>query len=283
MKTRRLTAVVLGVVVAGTLASASPAGQSPSVPDVLERVSDYLVKFEKEYSRVIADERYKQVLKQKRVQTLTDKTMSETREIKSDLLATPDSGNRWLSFRDVYSVDGRPVRDRDTRLQKLFETAGANRFEEARRIADEGARFNLGTISRNINLPSMPLTFITRENRARSAFRDAGRERVGGVDAMVLEFQETAKPTLVKSGARDLPARGKFWVDPESGRVLKASARFEARDFSSEMAVTFGPVDKLDMWVPIEMTDSSENSKELITGLAVYTNYRRFDTSVIIK
>jgi hypothetical protein len=283
MKIRQLSSVVLGVVVAGAVASASAARQGPSVPDVLERVSTYLVSFEKEYSRVIADERYTQVLKQKRVQSLNDKTASQTREIKSDLIAESDSGNRWLSFRDVYSVDGRPVRDRDTRLQKLFETAGANRFDEARRIADEGARFNLGSISRNVNLPSMPLTFITRENRARSAFRNAGRERVGGVDAVVLEFQETAKPTMVKSGTRDLPARGKFWVDPESGRVLKASARFEARDFSSEMTVTFGPVEKLNMWVPVEMTDSSENSKELITGIAVYTNYRRFDTSVIIK
>ncbi|MBW8868570.1 MAG: hypothetical protein JF610_14810, partial [Acidobacteria bacterium] len=201
----------------------------------------------------------------------------------SDLLAAPDAGNRWLSFRDVYSVDGRPVRDRDSRLQKLFESAAANRFDAARRIADEGARFNLGSISRNINVPSMPLTFITRENRARSAFRDAGREVVSGVAAIVLEFQETSRPTLVKSVTRDVPGRGKFWVDPETGRVLKASARFEARDFTCEMLVTFGPVEKLSMWVPIEMTDTSENSKELITGLAVYTNYRRFDTSVVIK
>lgn len=283
MTTRRLTAIVLAVVLPGVSASASPAAQALSVPDVLERVSNYLVTFEKDYSRVIADERYRQTLKDKRVKSLTDKTAVQTREIRSDLLAAPDTGNRWLSFRDVYSVDGRPVRDRDTRLQKLFESSGANRFEDARRIADEGARFNLGTISRNINVPSMPLTFITRENRARSAFRDAGRERVGGVDAVVLEFQETARPTLVRSGTRDLPATGKFWVDPESGRVLKASAKFEGRDFSSEMLVTFGPVEKLNLWVPVEMTDSSENSKELITGLAVYTNYRRFDTSVIIK
>ena len=280
---RRLTACVLGAIAASGVLLFARAGQSPSVPDVLDRVSNYLVTFEKEYSRVIADERYRQTLKDKRVKSLTDKTSVQTREIKSDLLAAPDTGNRWLSFRDVYSVDGRPVRDRDTRLQKLFESAGANRFEDARRIADEGARFNLGTISRNVNLPSMPLTFITRDNRARSAFRDAGREKIGGADAVVLEFQETARPTMVKSGTRDLPAHGKFWIDPESGRVFKASARFEGRDFSSEMTVTFGPVDKLNMWVPVEMTDASENSKELISGLAVYTNYRRFDTSVIIK
>ncbi|TAK18064.1 MAG: hypothetical protein EPO35_01770 [Acidobacteria bacterium] len=267
------------------LAPVAPRGQSaePTVPDLLERVSTYLVDFEKEYSRVIADERYRQTIKDKRVSTLSDRTPIQTREIRSDILAAPDLGNRWLSFRDVYSVDGRPVRDRDTRLQKLFEQVGANRFEEARRIADEGARFNLGTLSRNINLPSMPLTFITRENRGRSAFRAAGHDIVAGVPVAILDYRETARPTLVKSGPRDLAAQGSFWIEPTTGRVMKASAKFEARDFTCEMLVTFGLVEKLKLWVPLEMKDTAANAKETIEGLAVYTNYRRFDTSVVIK
>lgn len=255
----------------------------PGVPDLLERVSAYLVDFEKDYSRVIAEERYRQTLVEKRVRVLTDQTSSQTREIKSDLLASPDTGNRWLSFRDVYSVDGRPVRDRDTRLQKLFETAGENRFADARRIADEAARFNLGTVSRNVNLPSMPLTFITRENRSRSAFRAAGHEVIDGTNVMVLEFRETARPTLVRSGKYDLPATGKFWVEPVTGRVIKASASFESKEFATTLTVTFGLNEKLKLWVPVEMTDSTSNARETVTGLAVYSNYRRFDTSVVIK
>jgi len=255
----------------------------PSVPDILEHVADYLVAFEKDYSKVIADERYRQTLVEKRVQVLTDKTASQTREIKSDLLAAPDAGNRWLSFRDVYSVDGRPVRDRDKRLEKVFAAADKDRFEEARRIADEGARFNLGTLERNINLPSMPLTFITRENRSRSAFRDAGRDRIDDVPVVVLEFQETTRPTMVKSRESDVPATGRFWIEPDSGRVMKAQVRFEGRDFSTDMTVIFGLNDKLKMWVPVEMTDKAQNDKEVVNGIAVYTNYRRFDTSVVIK
>lgn len=270
------------------LASAVPASpaqtaQALTVPDLLERVGGYLATFEKDYARGIADERYKQTLKQKRVERLTDKTATQTREIKSDILAAPDTGSRWLSFRDVYSVDGRPVRDRDTRLEKLFAAAGANRFSEARRIADEGARFNLGTISRNINQPSMPVTFITSENRARSAFRIARRDVVDGVDVVVIEFEETTRPTLVKSGSRDIPGTGSFWIEPKTGRVMKASVKFESPLFTAEMLVTFGLVDKLKMWVPVEMTETASNAIETVTGLAVYTNYRRFDTSVIIK
>lgn len=278
-----LTAWVWCVLTAASLTSAARHDQALTVPDLLERVSVYLVNFEKDYARVIADERYRQTMKQKRVERLSDKTVTQTREIKSDILAASDTGSRWLSFRDVYSVDGRPVRDRDARLEKLFADAGANRFTEGRRIADEGARFNLGTVLRNTNLPSMPLTFITSENRARSAFHIAGHEQLGGVDTVVIGFEETTRPTLVKSGPRDLPARGSFWIEPTSGRVMKASATFESSLFTTEMTVTFGFVEKLKMWVPVEMADVASNALETVTGLAVYTNYRRFDTSVVIK
>lgn len=280
---RTLRIAFLGIVAAGVLTSAASAPQTLTVPDVLERVAGYLGVFEKDYARLIADERYKQTLKQKRVLRLSDKTATETREIRSDILAAPDTGSRWLSFRDVYSVDGRPVRDRDARLETLFAGAGANRFVEARRIADEGARFNLGTLSRNINQPSMPLTFMTSENRARSAFRIARHETVAGVDAVVIDFEETARPTLVKSGPRNVPATGSFWIEPLTGRVLKASIKISSNLFDMDMRVTFGFVEKLKMWVPVEMTDTASNALETVTGLAVYTNYRRFDTSVIIK
>lgn len=254
-----------------------------SVPLILDRAADYLMAFEKDYSKVIADERYRQTLTEKRVRVLGDKTAKLTREIRSDLLATTDTGDRWLSFRDVYSVDGRPVRDRDDRLEKVFALNGKDRFEQARRIADEGARFNLGSLERNVNLPSMSLTFLTRENRSRSSFRVAGRDRIHDVPVVILEFEETSRPTMVKSGSRNLPAVGKFWIEPDTGRVMKSYVKFETRDFLTEMTVLFSLDEKLKMWVPAEMIDKAENSKEIVDGLAVYTNYRRFDTNVIIK
>lgn len=278
--------LVFTIFIALTAISATAAGQQPralTVPDVFERVSDYLATFEKDYAKLIADERYKQTSKQKRVERLSDKTQTQEREIRSDILAAPDSGSRWLSFRDVYSVDGTPIRDRDARLEKLFAGAGENKFVEARRIADEGSRFNLGTISRNINQPSMPLMFITNENRARSAFRIGRYERLGDTDTVVVEFEESRRPTLVKSGTRDLPATGSFWIEPSTGRVMKASVKIESKLFTMEMLVTYGFVEKLKMWVPVEMTDSASNAIETVTGVAVYTNYRRFDTSMIIK
>jgi hypothetical protein len=283
--TIRAQAQIVAMVAAMLVAGGVPAAQNSNVtvPDLLERVATYLGVFEKEYARLIADERYKQTLKQKRVQRLSDRTQTETREIKSDIVAAPESGSRWLSFRDVYSVNGAPVRDRDSRLEKLFASAGENRFVEARRILAEGARFNLGTIFRTINQPSMPLMFIASENRSRSAFRAGRKDTVAGVETVVIDFEETARPTLVKSSTRSLPATGSFWVEPNTGRVMKASVKIESNVVTMEMLVTFGFVEKLNMWVPVEMTDVASNALETVMGFAVYTNYRRFDTSVVIK
>ena len=51
----------------------------------------------------------------------------------------------WLGFRDVIEVDGKPVTNRRDRLQALFQS-GAPDLTAARRIADEGARYNIGTV-----------------------------------------------------------------------------------------------------------------------------------------
>jgi len=129
----------------------------------------------------------------------------------------------------------------------------------------------------------MPLMLTPTGNRARSAFRIGRYGTLGDVATVVIEFEESRRPTLVKSGVRDLPATGNFWIEPKSGRVMKAAVKIESNLFNMEMLVTYGFVERLKMWVPVEMTDTASNSLETVTGLAVYTNYRRFDTSVVIK
>ena len=70
-------------------------------------------------------------------------------------------GQGWTPFRDVFEADGRAVRDRQDRLTSLFlsgTTAGA--IEQARRIMDEGSRYNIGGGTRNINVPTLALMYF---------------------------------------------------------------------------------------------------------------------------
>jgi len=279
-------ALVIVTLTAG-LAGPAAAWQSPATLDVLlDRAGAYLAGYEKSFASVVSEERY--------VQTFWDKTPSRVngaqnvggrRELRSDVVAVVDGQQEWLTFRDVYAVDGRPVRDRDARLQTLFLDPKSDALTSARQIADEGARFNLGPIRRNVNFATMPLTFLTRAHQSHSAFRLGNHERVHGVDAAVVSFEETERPTIVKSAAADLPMSGRFWIEPATGRVLKADVSYDTRDLSGRVTVTFALVEKVKMWLPEQMDDSITTAWFGVNGRATYSNVRQFrvSTDVVIK
>lgn len=282
-----LAALVVWVAVAAWPLTAAPA-DDPPVATVLARVGEYLAGFATTYAQVVAEEQYTQQMTPKRA-TL-GVTRAETRVISADMVAVSDSTNAWLNFRDVFAVDHRPVRDRDERLTKLFLAApgvrsggDADPLARAGAIADEGARFNLGTLSRNVNFPAMVLNYLTPGHIAGLRVRRDGHETVAGVATLVLVFTETARPTIVRSGRLDVPAEGRLWVEPVTGRVMKTRLEFDAKDFSGESTVTYGFIEKLGLWLPVEMVDRMTGAREVVTGRAVYTNFRRFGTTSVIK
>ena len=58
-----------------------------------------------------------------------------------------------------------------------------------------------------------------------------------------------------------------------------------AKRFSGQTEVTFGYVDKPQMWMPVEMKDTSSTSYETVRGHATYSHFRRFgvSTGIVIK
>ena len=178
----------------------------------------------------------------------------------------------------VYEVSGEPVRDRDARLQKLFVDAPPGAVEQARRILAESARYNLGTLQRDINVPTMALTYLRESNQSRSDFSIDGNQDIGGVRAVVLEFKERASPTIVRSAEGDLPATGRVWIEPDSGRVLKTEISMASRRSGAKITVTYGAVPEVTMWVPIVMTEEYTGA-EIIFGKATYSKFRQFAVS----
>jgi hypothetical protein len=133
----------------------------------------------------------------------------------------------WLGFRDVYEVDGKPVRDRQDRLLRLFTDDPQTAISLARRINDEGARLNLGVMQRNFDVPTMALFFLQPSYSSRFRFRKDGEEKLGGTLVWKVGYEETVKPTIIRtSSGKDMPVRGTFWIDPVSGQVLKTHMGF---------------------------------------------------------
>lgn len=278
---KRIAEILLVLISAAAAASAQKAIDAP-LDVLLQRMATYLADYEKALGGVVLEEHYTQSLLAKGALGFG---RASHRELKSDLVSVQDATYGWTAFRDVFAVDAEPVRDRDQRLQNLFVAPKADVLSQAKQIANEGARFNLGHVARNVNFPTMALTFLGQKNQPRLKFKRKGTEKIGSIDTAKIEFQELQKPSIVRGIGADLFAQGTVWIDPETGRIIKTVLQFDAREFTNETTVTYALVDRVKLWLPASMTDTITGALETVKGAATYTNARQFgvSTNAVIK
>ena len=77
----------------------------------------------------------------------------------------------WTELRDVFEVDGRPIRSRDDRLEHLLREPAGRASADVSTIIAESARFNIGDVDRNVNTPLFTLQFLEAANQARFRFK----------------------------------------------------------------------------------------------------------------
>lgn len=280
------------------LASAIGAGDArraqrgdPAPGALIDRAADYVAAYVKAFASTVSEERYEQTV----VRVVLDRgvLVPERRRVRrvlvSDylLLQLPGS-NEWTPFRDVYSVDGRPIRDRSDRLMNLLLEPDTTAVEQAVRIRDESSRYNIGDVTRDINVPTFALQVLRAEHRGCFAFTSRGRERVDGVDAAVVEYVETARPTMIQGAdSEDVPARGRLWIEPDTGAVLRSILETRPARLRSRIEVTYRREPKLEILVPVEMQEHHSLVEQTVTGRATYSKWRRFrvetDTQFKIK
>ena len=274
--TSRRHAAALGVLVATSLTwPQSIVAQDASA--ILARAAAYLEDYERTFSIVVSEEHYDQSAR-RGVGAITS---TQKRTLRSDVIVTNAGEDVWVAFRDVFEVDGRPVRDRDARLQRLFVETPSQAMVQGRRIMDESSRYNLGSLRRNVNVPTMALTYLRGSNQPRSNFKAIGRETVNGVRTDVIAFTERASPTVIRSASQDMPATGRFWIDPVQGRIVKSELSVEAKASKTKITVTYAPVPKLTVWAPVSMKEEySLSTRETINAEAKYSNFRQFNVAV---
>jgi len=265
-----------------------PAQHDSSLDLLLDRVSQYVWDYGRELSSVVSEETYTQEVRGDsnvgRVNvTINGKPVpastTKSRQLVSDfLLVRPPGLDGWLPFRDVFEVDGKRVRDRQDRLVKLFlQSAPDVALESANEILRESARYNIGPIRRNLNLPTLALWFLEPESRHRFSFRRAGEETLAGRRVSVLDYSETSHPTIIKtSGGDDVPASGRLWVEPANGRILRTVLKASV----ATITVTYASREELPgLWLPVMMEEKYAAGNLAITGTATYARFRQFQVS----
>jgi hypothetical protein len=281
---RPLTAAtILGI--ASIAATVCTAQDKPALKEVLHRVSAYVEHYGEKASIVVASEHY--------TQEFTSAVASpEHRLLVAEFaIVKGEAQLPWVGYRDVIEVDGRPVGDRQDRLIRLLTAAGGS--DEARRLSEESARFNIGPVQRNFNVPTTALFFFVSDNMDRFRFTQKGQAPNGTWE---IAFRETSQPTLIRTPeGRSIATAGSVWVNPADGTI--ARTRLEMALLASNPAinrisgvidVSYRRVEALDMWLPATMIETYDAigyhyTVDRTVTRADYSDYRQFQTSVRIK
>ena len=266
----RLATAVLVALAAAALQAADP------LDAVMARAGAYVEQYQRDFAMIVSEERYEQEARYPAPPMSRTRDLSTRTTLRSDFLLVSNTAGGWLPFRDVFEQDGLPVRDREERLSKLFLADAGSAVSQAGRIVEESARYNLGSLNRNINLPTLALIFLTDTYRGRFAFSDSGRD--GAI--RVIEFQETGRPTYVSTtGGRDLPVSGRYWVDEASGRVERSELiAVDPAALDAKITVTYRADESAGLWVPAKMEElyKQQTDRSEIRGVATYSRFRRF-------
>jgi len=277
----------------GATASANVEVQTP-----VDLARQYFVRWQKELAAIVAEEHLSQTI------TSSRERHDSVRTIVSDVLVVYSPGDdAWLMFRDVISVDGQVVRDRQERFAALFMHPEIDVLPNARRIAEESARYNAGLLLRTINTPLAPLALLNRKYSASTRWK-LSEVTVSGKRLVELAFEQDKAPfAFQKPNGKAQPVEGKIWCEPGTGAIVSAELSMIDRVMSGEgftsgisttstrVTATYGAVTDLSPWVPLQMDERIELHVvqpqlaaargalvERMVGTAVYTNYRQFQT-----
>jgi hypothetical protein len=261
----RLATVMLAV---STLCTGAGAGaQAPKPEEIVAKASSYVHQFVTLFSNVVAEERYEQVITvPRRKRVLTGDFL---------LVRYPDD-TAWQAMRDVAEVDGKPVRDREDRIMKLFTEPKGDALRRAREVAGASARFNLVDIG-SLNNPLLAMAFLQREYHPRFRFTVAGLDKKLGPDVRTVRFVEFRTPTLLKGNSNsDMPSQGLFWIEESTGRVVKTELQLGSRLYPIRIVTLYKFDEELGINVPSQMEDWYAGGAGEFRGKATYGKFRRF-------
>jgi hypothetical protein len=256
----RLLLTVLAVVVLELVGSTPVFTQSPDVNELRRRVAIYARRFVSELSNLAFEEDYDQRF-----------TVSKRRrQLKSDflLVAYPGRNDVVMVFRDVREVDGKPVRDKQERISKLFLQPFDSAVRRARDIQRDGLRHSVDN-GRMMD----PLTVIGYlQPEYQGGFRFTVGELAPSIGANVREIELAPTPARGKTAK---PARA--WVSETTGEVFKTELREGFGGRALVTTTTFGVDPVLKIHVPVQMRDEVPRGNDEFIGTATYSTFRRFE------
>lgn len=260
----------------------APVDAADSLPvTLIDRVGAYVQRFELSFSNVIAEERYEQTV-QRNTRLPTGGSQPSRREMLSEfLLVRLPEPIGWAPFRDVFEVDKRPLRDRESRLLKLFVNSDLVSTRRAVEITADSARYNIG-IPRTMNQPVLALQVLRPVEQYRFQFSAPKADTAAGPHIVAIEFKERERPSLFSGPeGSEMPVHGRIWVNRENGTVLKTELLMDTVRLHASIVTRYEDDPAFGLAVPIEMLEDYVQTNGVhVTARAAYGHFRTFGVSV---
>ncbi len=268
-----------------TLAPSAAFAQQATLEDVLAKTAQYVAALSDPSRALVCDEEYEHTYFRRmlnsggRSERLPEGGHRWVAE--KVVLATPDdekSGLPWTEFRDIVTLDRKPVRDGASRLPKLLIEPRIPEVTEALKITRESAHSQTGRLYRAVLLPRLTFVFLHAVNQPRFVFKKGGERRIKGVKTQEVKFQERATPTIfTTSSGKDAPSSGSFWIDPATGHVLSSVLKSaDSPAVYTEITISCALDPKTDLWLPASLMERMfdiDTEKEL-DGTGTFRNWR---------
>ena len=271
-----------------------PAVLALTLATVLDHASQYVARFQRELSGFVAEERYRQdwtVLP--RYGSWLD--AERYRDLVSDVMLVKVGGD-WVQLRDAREMNGKPLPPRADSMLEMIERHEVTQPVDVDALIDRSAANNIGDVTRTVNTPLFALKFLEAANQKRCRFKTSSDRLPATVSAQpdipgafrtsteiwVVEYEERQRPTLIRDkrvGGKDVPAKGRFWIEAESGRVFMSEIVAQNREVRGTIDVSYQSDPVGDLLLPIEMREWYEGRKSgsKIETVATYGRFRRIE------
>ena len=256
-----LTLVICSLVTVVTTAGVASPTQAPSAEELLLSARTYLAGYAQRVSGVTLDEALMLTENANALRTAPQR-------LASDLILL-NVGGQLLGMRDLYSVDTRAVRAKETRIAKVLAEPTPATWQTAQDYAREHAVYLRTNVVLWFSDPVMVTRCLAPEYRGRLTFKVEGSKRLNGVQVYGLGFKESDKEP--EKSILQIPgyplASGRFWVEAESGRIHQTEFWPESPAHNARVQVQYAPDEKLGVFLPRSASHTFE-ARERGTGIS---------------
>ena len=267
-----------------TVDAALPQSPAPdtSIGAVVAAAAAYVHAYQDQLTSVLAHETYRQEVT--RGPGIPHGPTART--LTSDVFfAFTPADHYWLAVRDVAEVDGRLVEDHQDIRALLASTSVTNL---AMSLKAANAKFNIGEIVRNFNEPTFSLRVFDDLYRPVIKFDRKSVKREANAVVVTLAFEEKQEPVLIHDPAgKPVLSHGTLVVEAGTGRVRSAALQANLGKLKLSLTTVYEMDAHLGVLVPAQFNEQyafdDRNLGEQVTCDATYSDYRKFETKVIIR